>query len=105
MKRSSKIIPKALIYYGAEYRHIPGFMSATTIKLLGKDLQIDWIQLVLFGELGWEAPQREVDLLHENMKWDTGIGIRTFVNNILIRVNWAYSEEGSQVRMNVNHPF
>ncbi len=95
---------RAAIYYGAEYRQIidwnPFNYTAFTRKL-----NVHWIEFALFGEIGRVAPAWDISLLHSNMKWSTGGGIRIFMNNLILRFDTAYGEEGFYVSMFVDHAF
>ncbi|TES88252.1 MAG: hypothetical protein E3J94_08300 [Desulfobacteraceae bacterium] len=54
---------------------------------------VDWIQLTGFGELGRVAPTWQLDTLHEEMKWTVGAGIRSMVNNLIIRADLGLLKE------------
>jgi hypothetical protein len=72
---------------------------------LGGRLDVDWIQLVAFGELGRVAPAWSFKTLHEEMKWDLGGGIRVMMNNVVIRLDVAGSDESVEIQVFVKHPF
>jgi hypothetical protein len=95
---------KAAIYYTAEYRVIPRWNPFDNFKW-SRDMEVNWIQGVLFAEVGRVAEHWVIDELHDDMKWDAGIGFRAWVKNIIVRVDTAYSEEGIGLQMMVAHPF
>jgi hypothetical protein len=95
---------KAAIYYGAEYRVIPKWNPFDNWQW-AKDLEVNWIQGVLFAEIGRVADHWAIDELHEDMKWNVGVGLRAWVKNIVVRIDTAYSEEDVHVQMMVAHPF
>jgi outer membrane protein assembly factor BamA len=94
---------KAAIYYGLEYRVIPEwnpFRSGFWEKF-----EIEWIQGVLFFEVGRVSGSWKLSELHSDMKWDVGVGLRTWVKNLVVRMDTAYSEEGMRLHLMVGHPF
>ena len=72
---------------------------------LQKYIDVSWLQIVPFVEVGRVAPTWSVEELHEDMKWDAGLGFRAMAKGIVVRVDAAFSEEGSNVQMMVGHPF
>ena len=56
-------------------------------------------------ELGRVAEHWNVAELHQDMKWSAGAGLRLFVNQLLVRVDVGFSQEGHEVQMMVSHPF
>jgi hypothetical protein len=95
---------RSAIYYGLEYRHIPDWNPLKHITMKGR-LDVDWFQVVGFGELGRVAPSWDLETLHEDMKWSVGAGIRTMVNHIIVRADVAGSDEAVQVQLFIGHPF
>jgi hypothetical protein len=66
---------------------------------------VEWIQLVAFGEVGRVAPRYDLGELHEDMKWDLGLGLRAWAKGLVVRVDTAISDEGFAVQMMVGQPF
>ena len=95
---------RAAIYYGAEYRVIPEWNPFDHIKFFDK-YDIPWVEIALFGETGRVAPNWSLDTLHDDMKWDVGIGLRVFAQGLVFRLDTAVSEEGGGVQMMIAHPF
>jgi hypothetical protein len=62
-------------------------------------------ELVGFGEVGRVAPSWSISSLHENMKYDGGVGIRAMVNHVVVRIDFAMGPEGFATQMFVGHPF
>ncbi len=95
---------KAAIYYGTEYRQTidwnPFDLWAVTEKL-----NVHWLQLAAFAEAGRVAPEWNISTLHTNMKWSAGGGLRIFMNNLILRVDGAFSQEGFYTQMFVDHAF
>lgn len=95
---------RAAIYYGAEYRHIIDWNPFDLWSVTEK-LNVHWLQLAVFAEAGRVAPEWNISTLHTDMKWSAGGGIRIFMNNLILRVDGAYSKEGFYMQMFVDHAF
>ncbi|MHC4518120.1 MAG: BamA/TamA family outer membrane protein [Planctomycetota bacterium] len=94
---------QAAIYYALEYRVIPDwnpFASGIFEKA-----EIEWVQGVLFAEVGRVAGKWTLKELHSDMKWDVGVGVRLWVKNLIVRMDTAFSEEGTGVQFMAGHPF
>jgi hypothetical protein len=102
---SARFNDKAAIYYGAELRLIPRWNPLGEIGWLKRLARIDWIQLVGFAEAGRVAPHWNLSELHSDMKWSAGLGLRAFVNGLIVRADVGVSREGGEVQMMVSHPF
>lgn len=92
------------MYYSLEYRHTLVWNPLRRFTLNGR-LDVDWIQLVGFTELGRVAPEWKIDTLHQDMKWSIGAGARCMVNNIIVRADLGISPEDAIVQMFIGHPF
>ncbi len=68
-------------------------------------LDIDWVQYVAFAELGRVAPKWRLDELHSDMKWSIGGGVRAMVNHIIVRLDYAFSDEASSGQLFIGQPF
>lgn len=95
---------RAGIYYGLEYRHTLAWNPLKDLTMKGK-LDVDWLQLVAFGELGRVAPKWELETLHEDMKWSAGIGLRAMMNNIILRFDLATSDEDFMAQLFIGQPW
>ena len=95
---------KAAIYYGMEYRQIIPWNPFNEWSLTRK-LNIHWLQIAFFAELGRVAPEWDLETLHTDMKWSAGGGIRIFMNNLILRVDSAFGDEGMFLQMYVDHAF
>jgi hypothetical protein len=51
------------------------------------------------------APNWSLDGLHKDMKWCLGAGVRTMVNNLIIRADLAASEEDAILQLFIGQPF
>lgn len=96
---------KAAVYYGAELRMIPEWNPIERIPWLQERMGVEWIQLVGFAEAGRVAPEYRLDVLHEDLQWDAGLGLRFRAKGMVARVDVAWSDEGAGVQMMVGQPF
>ncbi len=92
------------IYYGLEYRHTLAWNPLKAFTLKGK-LDVDWFQLVGFGELGRVAPDWDFDELHKDMKWSAGVGLRAMINHLILRFDFAKSEEDFIAQLFIGQPW
>jgi hypothetical protein len=95
---------QAAILYTLEYRYLLNYNPLKDFKMGGK-VDVAWFELVPFAEVGRVAPSWNMKTLNQNMKSDVGIGLRTMVNYITVRVDFAYGSEGYNTQMFVGHPF
>ena len=95
---------RSAIYYGLEYRHTLYWNPLKNFTLNNR-LDVDWLQLVGFSELGRVAPNWNFDELHSDMKWTFGAGMRAMANNIILRADFAFSEEDALAQLFIGHPF
>ncbi|MBZ0199724.1 MAG: BamA/TamA family outer membrane protein [Ignavibacteriaceae bacterium] len=95
---------RAAIYYGAEYRQIIDW-NPFNLWSVTKKLNVHWLQLAAFAEVGRVAPEWNISTLHTDMKWSAGGGIRFFMNNLILRLDGAFSKEGFFTQMYVDHAF
>ncbi len=95
---------QAGICYAAELRLTPDWNPFETVSFL-ESLEIDWLQVVPFVEIGRVAAAWNLEELHSDMKWDAGIGLRLMAKRLVGRADMAVSEEGFGVQMMVGHPF
>lgn len=95
---------RAAIYYGAEYRQI---IDWNPFKLWSftERLNVHWIQLAAFAEVGRVAPEWKISTLHTDMKWSAGGGVRVFMNNLILRIDGTFGKEGFYTQMYVDHAF
>ena len=84
---------KAAMHYAAEYRFIPNATLFPRISMM-RMLDIQWWQFVVLGELGRVAPEWDIKTLHEDMKWDAGLGVRAMFGAAVGRMDFMYGEEG-----------
>jgi outer membrane protein assembly factor BamA len=87
---------KAGILYSAEYRVIPRWNPMK--NWIGfRSIPWRWWQAVVFGEVGRVADDYDLGDLHEDMKWTAGFGFRGMIGSGVIRFDFAWSDEVSQV--------
>jgi outer membrane protein assembly factor BamA len=96
---------KAAIYYGLELRLIPNWNPFESWGWLQKRLGVQWVQFVPFFEVGRVASEWDLSELHDNMKWDAGLGLRFNAKGMVLRIDTAVSEEDYWIQMMVAQPF
>lgn len=94
---------KAALLYSAELRMIPRW-DPKNIKMF-RAMDIDWIQLVPFIEVGRVAPTWSLDDFHHDMKWNLGLGFRFMMNKVVFRVDTAANDKVWSMWAMVSHPF
>ena len=101
---ASRFNDQAGILYTLEYRYLLDWNPLKDFTWGGR-LDLAWFELVGFGEVGRVAPSWSLSTLHENMKYDGGVGIRAMVNHVVVRIDFAMGPEGFATQMFVGHPF
>ena len=101
---SGRFHDKAAAYFGAELRLIPRAQPLGDLPVLRR-LEIDWWQVVPFVEAGRVGPKVDSDLFLKDLKWDVGIGLRLMTFRLPVRVDVAFSEEGSSIWAMFAQPF
>ena len=102
--QANRFHDRSAIYYAAEYRHIPSRNPLQKFTF-GNRLDFDWVQYVGFVESGRVASKWKLDDLHSDMKWSVGGGFRTMVNSIIVRLDYAFSDEASSGQLFIGQPF
>lgn len=93
---------KAVSYATAEYRTILKYNPFKDNRWV--PFTVDWLQLVGFVEAGRVHDQYNFDLLTD-MKYDIGVSLRAMIEEVPMRFDVAYGEEGTNIWLMVNHPF
>lgn len=101
---ASRFNDQAAIYYAAEYRVIPSWQPLPEESRLRR-LQIDWMQLVGFAELGRVADSWNLQELHTDMKWSVGVGLRIMARKQVFRIDLAVAEETWAILLDLVQPF
>lgn len=94
---------KAALLYTAELR-LTSSWNPRNWRLLDY-LGVDWVQFVPFAEVGRVAGNWSISELHEDMKWDVGIGLRFMMRRAVFRIEVAGGEDTWSTWMMVGHPF
>jgi len=100
----NRFADKAAIYYGGELRLTARANPLGEISWL-KFADIDWMQLVLFAELGRVSDDYDASMFVEDLKWDVGAGFRFMAQKVVLRLDLAHSDEGMAMWAMVGHPF
>ncbi|MGM0502488.1 MAG: BamA/TamA family outer membrane protein, partial [Bacillota bacterium] len=67
---------------------------------------VSGLQGTVFAEAGRVSEDFDTELFTEDMHYSGGIGFKYFFNqDIIARFDIGYSEEGTQVRMNIGQTF
>lgn len=101
---SGRFRDKAASYYAAELRFTPHFYKMHDWPVI-KYFEIDWFQIVPFVEAGRVGPEFNADLFTEDLKVDAGIGLRMMAFRTVVRLDFAYSDEGGSVVAMISQPF
>jgi len=99
---NNRFLDKAAFYAAAEYRAVLNYNPFKKNDLI--PVAIDWFQVVGFVEAGRVHDQYNFDLL-SNMKYDIGISLRAMAAQLPVRLDIAYSEEGTNMWVMVQQPF
>ncbi len=95
---------RSAVNYAGEYRHMSKWNPFPKIPLINL-LHIPWWQWTLFAEVGRVNDEWDLDDLHDDMKWSVGAGARIMVEGVIVRVDFATSEEQSEVQMFIGQTF
>ena len=101
---SNRFSDKAAIYYAAESRLMPEWNPIKSISWLDW-LKVEWLQAVIFAEVGRVAPSWNLDELHQDMKWDVGVGLRFWDAGFVGRADVAFAEQSTGIRIMMGHTF
>ncbi|WP_331283788.1 hypothetical protein [Shewanella colwelliana] len=99
-----QFVGRSAALYSAEYRMQPKWQPLTTLPIFNL-YHIPWWQWTLFAETGQVSDEFTVESLHQDMKWTLGAGIRFEVEGVVVRTDFAVSEQGGQFWVMVNQPF
>ena len=94
---------KAALLYTAELR-LTSNWDPQTWQLL-KFFGVDWVQFVPFVEVGRVAESWSISELHNDVKWDVGLGLRLMMRKAVFRLEIAGSEDDVSTWVMVGHPF
>jgi len=95
---------KAAIYYSAEYRVIPYWQPLKGVDFL-EFANISYWQWVLFFEAGQVSPHWNVSDLHDDLHFDGGVSLRGMLHTAVVRLDFAFGEEGGRVIAMYGHPY
>jgi len=102
--RGSRFYDRSSWVYSAEYRVIPKWQPlAGLFNKLG--YRVPWWQLTFFADSGRVAPHFDLSDFHQNMKTTTGVGLRILAEGLLIRIDFAKSEEESATLVAIDQAF
>ncbi len=99
---NNRFTDKAVFYAAAEYRAILDYNPFKGSDLL--PAKVDWFQVVAFAEVGRVNDHYNFDLLSD-LKYDVGLSLRALVEEIPVRVDVGYGEEGANMWVMIQQPF
>jgi outer membrane protein assembly factor BamA len=99
---NNRFSDKAAFYATAEYRAVLDWNPLKKNDYI--PVAVDWFQVVGFVEVGRVHDQYDFDLLSD-MKYDVGISLRAMVAQLPVRLDVAYSDEGTNMWVMVQQPF
>ena len=67
--------------------------------------RVPWWQLAAFNDLGRVAPHFNISEFHRDMKSKTGLGLRILAEGLLIRIDFARSDEESATLVTIDQTF
>ncbi|SHG88481.1 BamA/TamA family outer membrane protein [Ferrimonas marina] len=95
---------RSALFYAAEYRVIPNWQPQQQIPLLNR-YDFPWWQAALFAELGKTEDRLSLSALHRDMEWSAGFGLRFFIERMVARADFGFSDEESLFHFTVNQAF
>jgi hypothetical protein len=101
---TNRFSDKAAIYYAAELRVMPQWNPIRSVSWLDW-ADVKWVQGVIFAEVGRVAPTWNIRELHRDMKWDIGLGLRVWGKGAVGRVDLAFAEESTALRLMIGQTF
>ena len=102
--RGSRFYDRSSWVYSAEYRLIPKWQPlAGLFSKLG--YRVPWWQLTVFADSGRVAPYFDLRGFHQSMKTTTGLGLRILAEGLLVRIDFARSEEESATVVAIDQAF
>ncbi len=99
---NNRFLDKAVFYATAEYRAVLDWNPLKKNDYI--PVAVDWFQVVPFVEVGRVNDQYNFDLLTD-LKYDVGISLRAMVAQLPVRLDVAYSDEGTNMWVMVQQPF
>jgi len=99
---NNRFLDKAVFYATAEYRAILNWNPLKKNSLV--PVAVNWFQVVGFVEVGRGHDQYNFDLLSD-MKYDVGISLRAMAAQLPVRLDIAYSDEGTNMWVMIQQPF
>ena len=99
---NNRFLDKAAFYATAEYRAVLDWNPLKKNDYI--PVAVDWFQVVGFIEVGRVHDQYNFDLLSD-MKYDVGISLRAMAAQLPLRLDIAYSDEGTNMWVMIQQPF
>jgi len=101
---SARFVDRSAWLYRAEYRLIPKWQPLA--GLFGKlGYRVPWWQFTIFSDVGRVAPSFDLATFHTDMKVSGGLGLRIFVEGLLVRIDLGMSDEESTTVFMIDQAF
>ena len=98
---SGQFYSRSAVAYSAEYRVKPHWQPLDSLPFY----DFPWWQWSAFVETGQVNDSFDLAQLHDDLKWTAGLGLRFNVEGVLVRIDYAKSEDEAQMWFMVNQPF
>lgn len=98
---SGQFYSRSAVAYSAEYRVKPHWQPLHNLPFYS----FPWWQWSAFVETGQVADSFDMAALHDDLQWTAGLGLRFNVEGVVVRIDYAKSEEEAQMWFMVNQPF
>jgi hypothetical protein len=98
---SGQFYSRSAVAYSAEYRVKPHWQPLHNLPFYS----FPWWQWSAFVETGQVADNFDMAELHDDLQWTAGLGLRFNVEGVVVRIDYAKSEEEAQMWFMVNQPF
>jgi hypothetical protein len=90
------------VFHGFDLRY--NFPFGTTLDFILARGVLEDLQLAAFYEVGQVSPKNDSSL-YEDMHASYGVGFRVLLQAIVLRLDWAFSDEGPQTHLTIGHAF
>ena len=67
--------------------------------------RVPWWQMAMFTDLGRVGPHFDISEFHRDMKSTAGMGLRILAKGLLIRIDFARSNEESATLVTIDQTF
>lgn len=101
---SRQFAGRSAVDYALEYRVQPHWQPLQNWPVFNL-YQVPWWEWVVFAEAGKVTQNFDLNELHQEMKWIYGVAARFEIEQVVVRTEFAFGGDESQVWVMVNQPF